>query len=257
MDRTDLASQAETLRRLHVPGSPVVLTNIWDAASARLVAEAGFPAVATSSGAVAAALGYEDDDSMPADEAFGAVKRVAAAVSVPVTADLEAGYQLSAEEFVERLLEAGAVGCNLEDTDHHGDGDLRDPNEHSDWLGSVKETATAAGVNIVVNARIDVFLSTRERTRAMLEEALERARLYLKAGADCLYPIRLSEGPLLKEFVQQVDAPVNVWARNAPPLAELAGLGVARVSFAGDLMHRSYETLHHELTAIRSEASFD
>lgn len=252
-DRADLASQAEILRSLHVPGSPVVLPNIWDAASARLVAGAGFPAVATSSGAVAAALGYEDDDSMPTDEAFGAVKRVSDSVSVPVTADMEAGYQLSAEEFIDRLLDAGAVGCNLEDTNHHGDGDLRDPHEHSDWLRSVKESAVAAGVNIVVNARIDVFLSTRERTRATFEDALARARLYLEAGADCLYPIRLSDAPLVKEFVEQVDAPVNIWAKGAPPLAELAGLGVARVSFAGDLMRRAYETLHHEITAIRSE----
>src|SRR5262245_3425982 len=110
-------SLVETLRSLHVPGSPVVLPNVWDAASAGLVAGAGFPAIATSSSAVGTSLGPGDGERMTADEALAVVARVASAVSVPVTADLEAGYGLEPADLAERLLAAGAVGCNLEDTD--------------------------------------------------------------------------------------------------------------------------------------------
>jgi hypothetical protein len=108
------------VRRLHTGPRPLVLPNAWNVASARSVVNAGFPVVATSSGAIAATLGYEDNDSMPVDEAFGVIARITRSVSVPVTADLEAGYGLSPTDLVERLLDAGAVGCNLEDTDHHG-----------------------------------------------------------------------------------------------------------------------------------------
>jgi 2-methylisocitrate lyase-like PEP mutase family enzyme len=107
-----LAERAETLRRLHTGPRPLVLPNAWDVASARLVVKAGFPVVATSSGAVAATLGYEDNDSMPVEEAFGVIARIARSVPVPVTADVEAGYGLSPKDLVERLLDARAVGCN-------------------------------------------------------------------------------------------------------------------------------------------------
>jgi 2-methylisocitrate lyase-like PEP mutase family enzyme len=117
-----LAERADALRRLHTGPRPLVLPNAWDVASARMVVTTGFPVVATSSGAIAATLGYEDNDSMPVEEAFGVVARIARSVPVPVTADVEAGYRLSPEELVERLLDAGAVGCNLEDTDHHHTG---------------------------------------------------------------------------------------------------------------------------------------
>jgi 2-methylisocitrate lyase-like PEP mutase family enzyme len=110
-----LAERANTLRDLHTDPRPLVLPNAWDVASARLVVNGGFPAVATSSGAITAALGFEDNDSMPVDEAFGAIARISRSVSVPVTADIEAGYGLSARELIGRLLDAGAVGCNLED----------------------------------------------------------------------------------------------------------------------------------------------
>jgi 2-methylisocitrate lyase-like PEP mutase family enzyme len=109
-----LAERAEALRRLHTGPTPLVLPNAWDVAGARAVVKAGFPVVATSSGAVAATLGYEDDDSMPVDEAFGVIARIARNASVPVTADVEAGYGISPEDLVARLLDTGAVGCNVE-----------------------------------------------------------------------------------------------------------------------------------------------
>jgi 2-methylisocitrate lyase-like PEP mutase family enzyme len=251
-DLAGLAGRADALRRLHAGPRPLILPNAWDVASARLVVKAGFPVVATSSGAIAATLGYEDDDSMPVDEAFGAVARIARGVSVPVTADIEAGYGLSPEELVERLLDAGAVGCNLEDTDHRGGGGLVDADENAERLRAVRGAATAAGVDIVLNARVDVLRLEGDR-RELFEEAVRRARLYRRAGADCVFPIRLADDELIGEFVGRVGGPVNVVAVGAPPLSRLAELGVARVSFAGFLMNRLYGAHEGRLSEIASE----
>ncbi|TVT24160.1 isocitrate lyase/phosphoenolpyruvate mutase family protein, partial [Amycolatopsis rhizosphaerae] len=190
---------AAALRALHVPGRPVLLPNVWDADTARLVEEAGYPVVATSSVAVAAALGYPDGEQAPAGEMFAAAARIARAVSVPVTVDAESGYGLPAPEFVARLLDTGAVGCNLEDTDH-ALGRVRPIAEQADRLAAVR---AAAGDALVINARIDLFLRAEDQ-RAVLPEAVERARAYLDAGADCVYPILVRSADVLAEFVKAV-----------------------------------------------------
>jgi 2-methylisocitrate lyase-like PEP mutase family enzyme len=249
-----LAAKAEALRRLHTGSRPLVLPNAWDVASARAVVKTGFPVVATSSGAIAATLGYEDDDSMPVNEAFGVIARLTRAVSVPVTADVEAGYRLSPEDLIARLLDAGAVGCNLEDTDHHGGGGLVDAGENAERLRAVRHAATEAGVEIVLNARIDVLRREGDR-RELFEEAVRRARLYLQAGADCVFPIRLADDELIGEFVRRVEGPVNVVGAGAPPLARLAELGVARISFAGSLMNQLYGVHETRLSEIAAEAA--
>src|ERR687884_1696332 len=130
---TDLGSRCDVLRSLQRPGAPLLLPNAWDAASARVVVAAGFPVVATTSGGVAAALGYEDHEGAPGDEMLAAAARIARSVDVPVTIDAEAGYGLEPAELVAALERAGAAGCNLEDTDYTA-GSLRDPDRHADWL---------------------------------------------------------------------------------------------------------------------------
>jgi 2-methylisocitrate lyase-like PEP mutase family enzyme len=250
--RVGMAEQAEALRSLHKRQRPVVLPNAWNVASARLVVKAGFPVVATSSGAVAATLGYEDNDSMPVDEAFGVIARIARSVSVPVTADVEAGYRLSPTALVERLLDAGAVGCNLEDTDHHGGAGLVDADENAERLRAVRQAATEAGVDIVLNARVDV-LRLEGDPGELFEEAVRRARLYLQSGADCVFPVRLWEDEPIGEFVRRVEGPVNVVGAGAPPLARLAQLGVRRVSFAGSLMNQLYGAHEAKLSEIAAE----
>ncbi|MCK2219862.1 isocitrate lyase/phosphoenolpyruvate mutase family protein [Actinomadura sp. ATCC 31491] len=223
--------RAGVLRGLHVPGTPLVLPNIWDAASARAVQEAGFPAVATGSAAVCQVLGYEDGERVPAEEMLAAVARIARAVDVPVTADVERGYGLKPAELAERLLAAGAAGCNLEDSDPRT-GELVDPGEQAEFLAGVR---AAAGPALVINARVDTYLHG-DRTRA---DALARARRYLEAGADCVYPIVLGEEDEIGALVSELAGrPVNVLFRpGAPSLRRLAELGVARVSFGGGL-HR-------------------
>lgn len=236
---------AALLRSLHVPGRPLVLPNVWDAGVARLVVEAGFPVVATSSGAVAESLGYRDYQDAPVAEMFAAAGRIARAVDVPVTVDAEAGYGLPPAELVARLLEAGAVGCNLEDTDHTGGG-LTPVDRQAEYLAEVR---AAAGDALVINARVDVFLHAADPA-AVLAEGVARARAYLAAGADCIYPILLRSPDVLTSFVDEVGAPVNAAGRLEFPIADLAATGVARVSLAGGLWRRSQATLREALSGI-------
>jgi 2-methylisocitrate lyase-like PEP mutase family enzyme len=241
-----LESRCEALRALHVPGTPLVLPNAWDAASARAVVAAGFPVVATTSGGVAAALGYEDHEGAPADEMFAAAARIGRDVDVPVTIDAEAGYGLEPHALVAALKAVGAAGCNLEET-NHATATLRDPGEHAAWLRRVREVATADGYPLVVNARIDVFLSGAPQLDLM-QDALERARAYLEAGADCVYPIALADAHAVAAFVAEAPGPVNILAGGqAPSIAELARLGVARISYGSRLYG---QTMEHFQTAL-------
>ena len=228
---SELAAQAQRLRDLH-HGQMLVLPNAWDAASARVVADAGFPAVATPSAGISAMLGYPDGQQTPWSELLAANARVARAVDVPVSMDAEGGYGLSPADLVEQLLGAGLVGCNLEDTDHDAGGGLLDAEAHAAWLAEVVAAARAAGVEIVVNARVDVFLPTSgvpdgER----LPEAVRRARLYRAAGVDCVYPIGVSDPAAVGTLVAESQGPVNGNTGPDLDLAHLRELGVARVSY--------------------------
>jgi 2-methylisocitrate lyase-like PEP mutase family enzyme len=241
---TDLDSRCDLLRSLHVPGTPLVLPNAWDVASARAVVAAGFPVVATTSGGVAASLGYEDHERAPGGEMLAAAARVVTGVTVPVTVDAEAGYGMEPTDLVARLREMGAAGCNLEDT-NHATGELRDPVEHADWLRAVRGAASDQGYGLVINARIDPFLSAiasgaeGKGQAELVSEALRRAHAYVDAGADCVFPILLWEPDPLESFISDAPGPVNVLQiPPAPSRAELAELGVARISY-GSLLHRN------------------
>jgi len=240
---TDLQGRCDLLRSLHRPGDPLLLPNAWDVATARAVVAAGFPVVATTSAGVAAALGYEDHEGAPGDEMLAAAARIVRGVEVPVTVDAEAGYAMAPTELVAALRSAGAAGCNLEDTDHTA-GSLRDPDRHAEWLGAVRQAASEDGYPLVINARVDVFLGpflagagpgTQEE---LVDEGLRRANAYLEAGVDCVYPITLWETDALRRFMSEIRGAVNVVRLpQAPSLAELAALGVARVSW-GHLLYR-------------------
>jgi 2-methylisocitrate lyase-like PEP mutase family enzyme len=249
----DLQSRCDLLRSLQRPGDPLLLPNAWDVATARAVVAAGFPVVATTSGGVAATLGYDDHEGAPGDEMLAAAARIARGVDVPVTVDAEAGYGMEPADLVAALRGMGAAGCNLEDSDYAA-GSLRDPDRHAAWLGAVRQAASGDGYPLVINARIDVFLhpflagagpGTQEE---LVPEALRRASAYLEAGVDCVFPITLWERDALRSFTSGVRGPVNiVRLPQAPSLAELAELGVARVSWGillhGDAMGRFAEQL--------------
>jgi 2-methylisocitrate lyase-like PEP mutase family enzyme len=254
---TDLASRCDLLRSLQRPGAPVLLPNAWDVATARAVVAAGFPVVATTSAGVAATLGYEDHEGAPAEEMFAAAARIARAVEVPVTVDAEAGYGMDAAELVAALRSVGAAGCNLEDTEHAA-GRLRDPDRQAEWLRAVRRAASEDSYGLVINARVDVFLGpflagagpgTQEE---LLPEALRRAKAYLEAGVDCVYPIALWETEALRRFTSEVRGPVNVIClKERASRAELAALGVARVSWGPFLYRDAMARFEDELASLR------
>jgi 2-methylisocitrate lyase-like PEP mutase family enzyme len=256
---TDRESRCDLLRSLHRPGEPLVLPNAWDVATAKAVEAAGFPVVATTSGGVAATLGYEDHEGAPAEEMLAAAARISRGVDVPVTVDAEAGYGMEPGELVGALREAGAAGCNLEDTDH-ATGELRDPGQQAERLRAVREAAAEQGYGLVINARIDVFLAallggSENPQTDLVSEALDRARAYHAAGVDCVYPIALWEEEALRSFVSESPGPVNALAfPRAPSLAELAGLGVARTSYGTLLHHEATEQFSQALTSIAADA---
>jgi 2-methylisocitrate lyase-like PEP mutase family enzyme len=251
---TGLAEAAEQLRALHSGPEPLVLPNVWDAASARVVAEAGFPAVATTSGGVAASLGWADGERTPVDQMFAAVARIARSVDVPVTADIEGGYGLSPDEIVQRLLDAGAVGCNLEDTDHRTGTTLVDARAQADRLAAVKRVARAAGVDIVLNARVDVFLRPAPADQTPIDEAIRRGRLYLEAGADCVFPIGAPDEGAIAALVDGIPGPLNAIAgfRGAPGQVRLRELGVRRISYAERLYRAMVVDHQRRVAAIRA-----
>ncbi|MFD7717936.1 isocitrate lyase/phosphoenolpyruvate mutase family protein [Streptomyces sp. NPDC059814] len=226
------ASDLRALHRGRTAGDPLVLPGPWDAASARVFADAGFPALATPSAGVAASLGYEDGRT-PAAEMFAAVTRIARAVAVPVSADIEAGYGLAPEELVERLLATGAVGCNLEDSE---DGVLRDADRQADRLAEVR---AAAGNRLFVNARVDTYVRGVPAGTDQEAETVRRALLYVAAGADCVYPIG-APAEALPRLAAAVPVPLNALARpDGPGPRRLGELGAARITFGPGLQHRA------------------
>jgi 2-methylisocitrate lyase-like PEP mutase family enzyme len=244
-----LSERAAALRELHRPGDPVVLPNAWDPPSARRLAATGAAALATTSVGVAEALGYEDGEVTPADEMLAAVGRIAAAVEISLTADLEAGYGLSPDELVAGLLEAGAVGLNQEDTDHTS-GRLKDPDSHAERLAAIKDAGRRAGVDVVLNARVDSFLRAGPDAdpEAVLEDAVARGRRYAEAGADSVYPLGVRGRAAIRHLVEETGAPVNIAAvPGGLGRSELAALGVARVSFGGGLAELALEAAAREV----------
>jgi 2-methylisocitrate lyase-like PEP mutase family enzyme len=254
---TDLQSRCDRLRSLHRPGAPLLLPNAWDVATARAVVAAGFPVVATTSGGVAGTLGHEDHEAAPADEMLAAAARIIRGVDVPVTVDAEAGYGMQPADLVAELQRAGAAGCNLEDSDYAAGG-LRDPDRQARWLAAVRQAAAANGYRLVINARVDVFLGPflagagTGTQMELIPEALRRATAYLEAGVDCVFPIALWEPDALRRFTAEIEGLVNVVRLpQMPPLAELAELGVARVSWGPFLYRDAMARLAEQLTALQ------
>jgi 2-methylisocitrate lyase-like PEP mutase family enzyme len=253
----ELQSQCELLRSLHRPGEPLLLPNAWDVATARAVVAAGFPVVATTSGGVAATLGYEDHEGAPAAEMLAAAARIARGVDVPVTVDAEAGYGMEPAELVGALRSAGAAGCNLEDSNYAA-GTLRDPDRHAEWLRAVRQAASEDDYPLVINARVDVFLGPflagagPEVQEELLPDALRRANAYLEAGVDCVFPIALWVTDPLRRFMSEVRGLVNVVRLpQAPSLADLAALGVARVSWGPSLYREAIARFEDQLASLQ------
>ncbi len=227
--------KAKQFQSLHVPGQPLVLFNAWDAGSARAVAEAGARAIATGSWSVAAANGFADGEKLPFALALDNLRRIVGAVALPVTIDLESGYGDAPEAVaatVAAALEAGAVGCNLEDS-FPSDGSLRDPRDQAARLVTARRTADKAGVAMYLNARTDVFFQkpADAHDMAMVDDALQRARAYADAGASGLFVPGVVADHLIARLAEASPLPVNIMVMpGVPNRARLAELGVVRIS---------------------------
>jgi 2-methylisocitrate lyase-like PEP mutase family enzyme len=224
-------AKAEAFRALHVRGDPLILFNAWDAGSARAVARAGARAIGTGSWSVAAAHGFPDGETMPLDLVLANAERIAAAVELPVSIDMVRGYGEQPAEIaktVRRLWEAGAVGCNVEDSLPDGSG-LSPVAEQAERLRAAKEAAPS----MFVNARVDLFLRTPadRHDEALLDRALDRGAAYVEAGADGIFVPGLADEALIERFCKTCPRPVNILVGpDAPSAARLAGFGVARIS---------------------------
>ena len=228
--------RAEAFKALHIPGDPLVLFNIWDAGSAKAVGEAGARALATGSWSVAAAHGFADGEAIPLELALTNLRRIVAAVELPVSIDLESGYGATASAVGESLaavIQAGAIGCNLEDPLPGGQG-LRAIEDQCARLAAARASAERAGLPLFfLNARTDSFLKTpvEQHDEAMVDAALERARAYAGAGASGLFVPGLADERLIARVCERSPLPVNILVRpHTPPRARLASLGVARIS---------------------------
>jgi 2-methylisocitrate lyase-like PEP mutase family enzyme len=252
--------KAEEFRRLHRSGDPVVMPNAWDAASARIVEDAGFPAVATTSAGVAYAFGYPDGERIPRSEMLEAVARICRAVSVPVTADMETGHGETPEdvaETVRAVVGAGAVGLNLEDGRLDGSPPLADLSAQLERIRAAKEAAKRAGVPIVVNARTDVYLRSVGPPAGRLDEAVRRAAAFRDAGADCLFIPGVRDEETIGALVERLDWPVNVLAvPGSPPIPVLARLGVARVTLGSGPVRATLSLLRRLAGELRSAGTY-
>jgi 2-methylisocitrate lyase-like PEP mutase family enzyme len=257
------ATQAELARQfltLHDGRKTLVLPNAWDVASARIFEEAGFPAVGTSSAGIAFALGYPDGQKISRGEMLAVVHRIAEAVSIPVTADVEAGYGAKPEDAAQTaqdVLAAGAVGMNLEDLADGRHDALADLGLQREKIRAVIETSTRAGVPLVLNARTDVFLAGIGAPETRLTRAIERLNAYRDAGAQCLFAPGVKDKEAIAQLVSGVHGPLNILAIvGTPPVADLEKLGVARVSVGSGPMRATLGLIARIARQLREEGSF-
>lgn len=250
------SEKADLLRRLHRGPEILVLPNAWDCASARIFEEAGFPAIATSSAGVAFSLGYPDEERISQDEMLAAVKRIAACVRVPVTADLESGYH-DVTQTTAGLIDSGAVGLNLEDMEHGERNALAETSRQMEKISSVRRTADGMGVKVVINARTDIYLAQIGDPATRFDRACERLRAYVEAGADCVFLPGLTDEQTVRRIVEALKFPVNILAMaNAPSVARLEDLGVARVSVGSGIMRATMGLTRRVAEELKREGTY-
>ncbi|HEV2097888.1 MAG TPA: isocitrate lyase/phosphoenolpyruvate mutase family protein [Stellaceae bacterium] len=261
MRASEQARKAEIFRDMHHGPPLLLLPNAWDAISARIFAMAGFPAIATTSGGVSWAIGYADGEAAPWPEVVAATARIVRVVPVPVTADIEAGFGDTPQgvgNSVAEIIRAGAVGVNLEDGTPRGAVPIRTIADAAQRIAAAREAARAAAVPIVINARTDLYLRNIGDPATRFEQAVERGKAYLAAGADCFYPIGLRDTATIGRLVKALGAPININVRaGSPSVAELEALGVARASTASAAALMAASTIRQIAEELKASGRFD
>ena len=259
-DLVTAEQKARRLRELHHANEPLVLVNAWDVASARIVESLGFPAVATSSAGVANSLGYSDEEKIPRDEMLAAVSRIASAIQVPLSADLEAGYDHSesgAAQTIRELIDAGGVGCNIEDGTHDADRPFLDTELQARRIAAARRAADESGVAVVINARTDILLANPGATEAKIDEVLSRADAYVRAGADCVFVPGVTDAAIIERLVRSIAAPLNILAFAAtPPVSELQRIGVKRISLGSSPMAYAMAQFRNAALEVKQRGTF-
>ena len=254
------AAKAEEFRRLHDRRRVLILPNAWDVPSARVFEDEGFPAVATSSAGMMVSLGYADGEDIPTSEFIAAVKRVAGVLSVPLSADVVGGFGDSPEgvaRSVGAVVKAGAVGINIEDF-IHSTKKLLPVEKQVSRLRRLVELRKSLKVPYVINARTDALRFGAGDDDAKLAEAIRRAEAYRDVGADCVYPMGLTDAKSISKFVEALDFPVNVMVRRGlPPVSELKRLGVARVSFGPSASYAAMGLLKRASREVLEKGTYD
>src|SRR5712664_373181 len=240
MDVRAQADKAERFRNLHRGPRILALPNAWDVASARILEEVGYPAIATSSAAIAFSLGYPDGQRVSRDQMLDVVGRIARAVRVPVTADMESGYGTTVQDMMETakaVIAAGAIGMNLEDVTGDDESSHMEISLQQEKIRTIREASSSLGVPLVLNARTDIYLMPIGEASTRFERTVERLRAYCQAGADCVFAPGVSDRDTIAELVKAIAAPLNILiSPNCPSLTELEKMGVARVSAGCALM---------------------
>jgi len=232
MSDHNLKQRAEALLALHQPGNPVILPTVWDTWSARLAVDAGFAALTIGSHPMAESVGKDDGEGMTFDDVVTRVKQITAAVDAPISVDLESGYGETPARLIDGLLDAGAVGFNIEDTVHSEGGRLRTAGEHAALVGELRAAADATGVHVVINARTDLFLLEDGDEADRVDRAIARLNEAAGAGADVLYPVGFHEPETLRRLATELPLPINAIAfPDQSDPASFGPLGVGRISF--------------------------
>ena len=255
------AEKAHKLLALHVGPRILVLPNAWDVASARIFEDAGFPAIATSSAAVANSLGYPDGQKISRDEMLEVVARIARAVSVPVTADMEAGYGKTPEDLAQTavaIIEAGAVGCNIEDLVNEGSRQLFPIELQQRKIRAMVEAAKKLRVHLVINARTDIYLEEVGDPAARADRTIERLNAYREAGAESLFAPGVKDPATIEKIARAVKGPLNILGTvGTPSVAELERLGVARVSVGSGPMRACMGLTQRIAKHLREKGTFE
>lgn len=261
MDTPQQKQKAQALLAMHRSGDVLVLPNVWDVASARIVEDAGYRALATTSAGIAASLGYPDGQKIPRAEMLEVIARIAHAVKVPVTADVESGYGTgpdAAKITALAVIEAGAVGMNLEDSPGESGSPLSALAAQVEKIRAVREAAASAGVPIVLNARTDVYLMQVGEPSSRYDETLRRLSAYRDAGADCVFAPGLGDAATIKRLAADVKCPLNILAGpGSPSVPELRALGVARVSLGSSPMRAAMGTLRRVAHELKTSGTYE
>ena len=259
MDKTEQIRHAEKLLAMHKGDDVLVLPNAWDVASARVLVDAGFDAIATTSGGCAFSLGFCDGEHIGRDGMLEIVKRIAGAVDVPVSADVEAGYGPTPEDValtIRGVIASGAVGANIEDTDKLNPGNLVPFDLAVSRIRAAREAADAAGVPVVINARVDGFHFGKGD--AVFDDVVKRANAYLEVGADCAFVPFISDGDLIGGVAAAINGPMNVLAGpDTPSVPELKSLGVRRVTVGSGFAKAALSLVQRGAEELRTSGTYE